>query len=72
MDLGRGEAFLRTLNTRGAPTNAHYIETSRAELLTGRFEANVRMTGSKCARRRGGCGEEYKALEAAGKGLEPF
>jgi hypothetical protein len=60
--VGRGEAFMRTLNTRGAPTNAHYIETSRAELPTGRFEANVRMTRSKFARRRGGCGEEYKAL----------
>ena len=58
MDLGRGEAFMRTLNTRGAPTNAHYIEIRRAELPTGRFEANVRMTRSKFARRRGGCGEE--------------
>ena len=72
MDLGRGEAFIRTLNTRGAPTNAHYIETSRAELPTGRFEANVRMTRSKFARRRGGCGEEYKALGAGGKSLELF
>ena len=26
MDLGRGEAFMRTLNTRGAPTNAHYLK----------------------------------------------
>jgi hypothetical protein len=52
MDLGRGEAFIRTLNTRGAPINEHYIETSRAELPTGRFEANVRMTRSKFARRR--------------------
>jgi hypothetical protein len=72
MDLGRGEAFMRTLNTRGAPTNAHYIETKRAELPTGRFEANVRMTRSKFARRRGGCGEEYKALGAGGKSLELF
>jgi hypothetical protein len=52
MDLGRGEAFIRTLNTRGAPINEHYIETRRAELPTGRFEANVRMTRSKFARRR--------------------
>jgi len=50
--VGRGEAFMRTLNTRGAPTNAHYIEIRRAELPTGRFEANVRMTRSKFARRR--------------------
>jgi len=34
---------------------------------TGRFEANVRMTRSKFARRRGGCGEEYKALGAGEK-----
>ena len=52
MDLGRGEAFIRTLNTRGAPTNAHYIEARRAELPTARFKANVRMTRSKFARRR--------------------
>jgi hypothetical protein len=32
---------MRTLNTRSAPTNAHYIEIRRAELPTGRFEANV-------------------------------
>jgi hypothetical protein len=43
---------MRTLNSRGAPTNAHYIETRRAELPTGRFEANVRMTRAKFARKR--------------------
>ena len=72
MDLGRGEAFIRTLNTRGAPTNAHYIEIRRAELPTGRFEANVRMRRSKFARRRRGCGKEYKALGDGGKSLELF
>jgi hypothetical protein len=39
IDLGRGEAFMRMLNTRGAPTNAHYIEIRKAELPTGRFDA---------------------------------
>ena len=46
--------------------------TRRAELPTGRFEANVRMTRSQFARRRGGCGEEYKALGAGEKSLELF
>jgi hypothetical protein len=63
---------MRTLNTRSAPTNAHYIEIRRAELPTGRFEANVRMRRSKFARRRRGCGKEYKALGDGGKSLELF
>jgi hypothetical protein len=43
MYLGRGKAYRRTL-VNDAPTEAQYLATKRAELPTGRFEANVRMT----------------------------
>ena len=69
MDLGRGEAFIRTLNTRGAPTNAHYIEARRAELPTARFKANVRMTRSKFARRRE---DERNAAHGGGEACSYF
>ena len=51
MDLGRGRAYRRML-LNDAPTKAQYLETRRAELPVGRFEANVRMTRAKYARRR--------------------
>ena len=51
MDLGRGKAYRRTL-INGAPSEAQYLETTKAELETGQFEANVRMTRAKFARPR--------------------
>lgn len=51
MDLGRGRAYRRTL-LNDAPTKAQYLETRKAELAVGRFEANVRMTRAKFARTR--------------------
>jgi hypothetical protein len=51
MDLGRGRAYRRTL-LNDAPTEAQYLETRKAGLPAGRFEANVRMTRAKYARLR--------------------
>ncbi len=51
MDLGRGKAYRRTL-INDAPSEAQYLETRKAELETGRFEANVRMTRAKFSRKR--------------------
>jgi hypothetical protein len=51
MDLGMGKAYRRTL-INGASSEAQYLETSKAELATGRFEGNVRMTRAKYARLR--------------------
>ena len=44
-------AYRRTL-LNDAPTEAQYLETRKVELPAGRFEANVRMTRAKFARRR--------------------
>jgi hypothetical protein len=35
-----------------APTEAEYLETRKAELSAGRFEANVRMTRAQFTRPR--------------------
>ena len=51
MYLGSGKAYRLTL-LNDAPTDVQYLETRKAELPAGQFEANVRMTRAKFARDR--------------------